>query len=61
MIKITKAEAMYLQQKGFKFGSTLHHTVHNHAYYMSEYYNAMKCLNNYRKSRLIRVFEKKVD
>ena len=37
MIKISKEESKYLQKQGFRFGSTLHKTVHGYNYYMSEY------------------------
>ncbi len=56
MIKITKEESKYLQRKGFKFGSTLHKTVHGHSYYMSEYYDAVKCLEKYRNNRLLQTY-----
>lgn len=56
MIKISKQESNYLQRQGFKFGSTLHKTVHGHSYYMSEYYDAVKCLNEYRNNRLIQSY-----
>ncbi len=48
MIKITKDERDWLEKNGFKFGSTLHHTVKNRAYYMTESKAAIKCLMEYR-------------
>lgn len=48
MIKITKDERDWLEKNGFKFGSTLHHTLKNKAYYMTESKEAMKCLMEYR-------------
>ncbi len=51
MIQITKAEAMYLQDKGFAFGETLHstHSRWKH-YYLTPTAKAMRVLNNYRKN-----------
>jgi hypothetical protein len=56
MIKISKEESKYLQKQGFRFGSTLHKTVHGYNYYMSEYADAMNCLENYRNRNLIQSF-----
>ena len=60
MIKISKEESKYLQKQGFRFGSTLHKTVHGYNYYMSEYVTSQKELitdddslyDNYIKAKI---------
>lgn len=55
MILITKAEAAYLNSKGFKYGSDLHHTYTKHKkYYATEGMELLAMLNKYRKARLVK-------
>jgi hypothetical protein len=53
LIRITKDEKNWLLDHGFKFGSTLHRTVKNRSYYMTESEKAMQCLNEYRNKATI--------
>lgn len=53
MVLINKAEMMYLTKHGFKFQEDLHKTYSNRGtYYATESDSLMKCLNNYRKSKI---------
>lgn len=49
MLEISRLERDYLVQKGFKYGSDIHSTVHHRKYYATESYKVMKTLDKYRK------------
>lgn len=53
MVKITKEEMLYLRSCGYKFGDALHRTVHNRAYYATEYKGLLRRLEKYRKQHTV--------